>query len=128
MVCDDMARASYQPDDEGACSAASHQRPSLVGAILLILRTQGPTFWTLWLATFASWFAFAAFIIWRAFILKPRSIQLQADKEAAQSVGRESLLKVLLKLQGLGLSNIQCSPTNPLRISPSIHERIENLT
>src|SRR2546425_4150193 len=27
MVCDDMARASYQPDGEGACSAASHQRP-----------------------------------------------------------------------------------------------------
>ena len=100
----------------------------LVGAILLILRTQGPTFWILWLATFASWFTFAAFIIRRIFILKPRSIQLQADKEAAESVGRESLLKVLQKLERLGLSDIQRSPTNQLRISPRIHERIENLT
>jgi hypothetical protein len=100
----------------------------LGGAVLLVLRTHGPTFWILWLATFTSWFAFAAFIIWRTFILKPGSIQLQADKEAAESVGRESLLNALLKLRGLGLSDIQRNPTNPLRISPSIHERIENLT
>jgi hypothetical protein len=100
----------------------------LVTAILLIFRTSGTTFVILWLATFASWLAFATFIVRRMFILKPRNLHLQADREAAEHVGRESLLKVLQKLQGPGLSDIQPSPRNPLRISPSIHERIENLT
>jgi hypothetical protein len=99
----------------------------LLGAILLIFRTQGTTFLILWLATFASWIAFAGFILWRTFIHRPRSLQLQADKEAAEHVGRESLLKVLQKLQGLGLSDIQPRPTNRLRRSPSVRERIMNL-
>src|SRR6266699_3591225 len=59
----------------------------LFGAILLVIRTQGTTFLIIWLATFASWIAFAAFILRRMFILKPRSLQLQADKEAAEHVG-----------------------------------------
>ncbi len=35
----------------------------LLGAILLIFRTQGTTFLILWPATFASWIAFAGFIL-----------------------------------------------------------------
>jgi hypothetical protein len=95
-------------------------------AILLIIRTSGTTFLILWLATFASWLTFAAFILWRAFILKPRGLQLQADREAVEFVGRESLLRVLQKLQELELSDVQSNPKKRLGISPSIRERIEN--
>ncbi len=99
----------------------------LGGAILLILRTQGPIFLISWQVAFTSWFAFAAFIIWRTFFRKPRSLQLQADREAAEFVGKESVLKILQKLQELGLSDVRSNPTKRLRISPTIRERIEKL-
>jgi hypothetical protein len=100
---------------------------ALATAEIVVLRTQG-TFTIFWWAAFAAWCVFEIFILRRAFILKPRSFQLMADKEAAELVGGEALVSVLNRLQELQESDIQPNMAERLRILPNIETRIKNLT
>jgi hypothetical protein len=99
----------------------------LAGVILLAKRTGGNAYEPQILSTgLACWSIFALLMMRRFMFVTTKDFQLRADEEASNTVGIEDLLRVLRKIDEMGLHR-QSRLASLLRIGISPHQRIENL-
>ncbi len=101
---------------------------SLVGLVLVVVawsfaREQ----WTLFVLEAAG--AVSTAVLSLLFAPEAKKAALIVDRRAAEVVGRESFLRVLQKIDGMGLKDVEKLKRGGLRarFKPSMTERIENL-
>ena len=103
--------------------------PSLLldGVILLSFRVNGLVYrYALLLGGLATWLAFVLPIMRRFLFVTTKDLQFQADREAADIVGTETLLGVLEKISRMELDR-HPGLDDRWSLRPSTRERIEKL-
>jgi hypothetical protein len=98
----------------------------LVGVILLSFRVNEFVYRSaLLFGGLAGWMAFEVPMMRRFLFVNTKELQFRADKEATNIVETEAFLRVLEKIDKMGLDKARLE--NLLRIGTSTRQRIENL-